>query len=266
MGSLASTAWGHGEPGEITLAETLNRAVGLRPLVLLGEVHDNLAQHRLRADAWNDLLRSGRRPALLMEQFDREQQPEIDRMLARKGASADHVIAAGRTTTGGWQWPAYRPFIEAAIRHRVPIVAANVSRTDTRRIIHEGLARHGFSPDVPADMAARHTRDIVQSHCGLIDAEQAARMALAQVARDQFMARLLLQHVDRGAVLLAGNGHVRRDIGVVRWLPRAVAEQSLAIGVLERGGDTSGEFDLTILTEAALRPDPCEGMRAATPT
>jgi len=48
-------------------------------VVLLGEVHDNAEQHRLRLAALQHAFASGWRPALAMEQFDREHQGDIDR-------------------------------------------------------------------------------------------------------------------------------------------------------------------------------------------
>jgi uncharacterized iron-regulated protein len=245
----------------------LNQSVRSRPLVLLGEVHDNATQHALRAEAWRALLASGSRPALLMEQFDREHQSGIDRALAQPGATADQVIAAGQgTSPSGWDWTLYKPFIEAAIAHGVPVVAANVSRTDTRRVMAEGLAALGFDATAPEALLDAHAHDIEQSHCGLIDLAQARRMAVAQLARDQFMARLLTLHAARGAVLLAGNGHVRRDTGVARWLPPDLASRSVSIGLLEQGEASPGEYDVRITTEPARRADPCEGLRNATPT
>ena len=102
-----------------------------RPLVLLGEVHDNAAQHALRLAAFEDLLARGARPALVMEQFDRDRQADIDRLRAtRTSADADALIAAAGGP--GWQWPYYRPFIELALRYGLPIVAANVGREEAR--------------------------------------------------------------------------------------------------------------------------------------
>ena len=46
-------------------------------------------------------------------------------------------------------------------------------------------------------------------------------MVKAQIARDVWMARVVDQQAARGVVLLAGNGHVRKDIGVPRWLTTA---------------------------------------------
>lgn len=234
-----------------------------RPVVLLGEVHDNAAQHALRLAAFRALLDGGARPALLMEQLDRDKQPALDRLRAASPPpTADALIAAA----GGpaWQWRFYRPFIELALQHGLPIVAANVPREEARGVMRNGLAAAGFDAAVPPELLKTHTGDIEASHCGMLDAATAGRMALAQVARDQLMARLLAQHAERGAVLLAGNGHVRTDVGAPRWLPAAVRARSEAIGVLEEG-DTSTAFDRRVFTAVQKRPDPCEAMRPVAP-
>ena len=249
-------------------AERLAAALRSRPIVLLGEVHDNAAQHALRAAALRTLVERGARPALLMEQFDRERQGDIDRVLARAGATADDLVAAGApdaTAMQGWAWPLYRPYLALALEYRLNIVAANVSRADTRRVVQAGLAALGFDAAVPPDIEAAQARAIVESHCGAIDDTQARRLVAAQVARDQFMARAIEAHADRGAVLLAGNGHVRRDIGVPRWLSPATRERSVSIGVLEDGDANAAQYGVALFTPAQPRRDPCEGMRAAPP-
>ncbi|NRF65530.1 ChaN family lipoprotein [Aquincola sp. S2] len=235
---------------------------GAPPLLLLGEVHDNAAQHALRARALAALLTNGARPALLMEQFDREQQAALDAAAAAPHATpATLISAAGR---GGWHWPHYEPVLALALAHALPIVAANVSRSDARRIIAEGLSAHGFDAAVPEDLMALQVAAIVRGHCGHLDAAGARRLAPAQIARDQFMARQLTVHAARGAVLLAGNGHVRSDAGVPRWLAPAQRERSLAIGLLEHGDETAGRFDRALHTPPQPRPDPCAAMAPAT--
>ncbi len=241
----------------------LDQAVRSQPIVLMGEVHDNAEQHRLRAEALRALLETGARPALLMEQFDRERQDDLDRVLARPGITPDDVIAAA--TTGdpamqGWSWPLYRPYLALAITYRLKVVAVNVSRADTRRIVQDGLGSQGFDASVPSDIRAPQSEAIVEGHCGMIDATLAAKMSDAQVARDQFMAREIEAYPE-GAVLLAGNGHVRMDIGVPRWLPATTRAHSVAIGLLEADDPNTSAFDVAILTPAQARPDPCEAMR-----
>ncbi len=234
-----------------------------RPIVLLGEVHDNAAQHALRLQAFKTLLAAGARPALLMEQFDRERQADIDQVRAQPGpADADRLIAAAGAHATRWNWSFYRPFIELALSHNLPIVAVNVSRADAQDIIAHGLAVSGFAARVPPDIEAAHTEAIERGHCGMVGTAQARRMALAQIARDQFMARAVEMHATRGVLLLAGNGHVRTDIGVPRWLAPATRERTLAIGLLEEGDDATGAYDHAIVTVRQPRQDPCNSLRA----
>ena len=231
-----------------------------KPLVLLGEVHDNAAQHALRLRAFERWLATGARPALVMEQFDRDKQGVIDALRAKQPPpDADALIAAAGSP--GWHWPYYRPFVALALRDDLPLVAANVSRDEARKVMREGLAASGFDPAVPADILDAQARDIAASHCGKVDAALARRMALAQVARDQSMARAIQAHADRGVLLLAGNGHVRTDAGVPRWLSPADRARSEAIGLLEEGVPDDGRFDLVVRTAAQPRPDPCAGQR-----
>jgi uncharacterized iron-regulated protein len=250
----------HAPPG--SAQQRLSDAMRSHPIVLLGEVHDNAGQHALRAQALRDLLTSGARPALLMEQFDRERQADIDKVMAQPGATADDVINAAGAQGTGWAWPLYSPFIALALEYRLPLVAANVSRADARRVSQEGLAAMGFDARVPDGITSYQTDTILASHCGLLTEAQARRMATAQVARDQFMARLLNEYSARGAVLLAGNGHVRNDVGVPTWLPPAVRQRSVGIGLLEDGAAGAEAYDRVITTAAPpARPDPCEGMK-----
>lgn len=239
-----------------------------KPLVLLGEVHDHPQQHALRLAALREHLAGGARPALLMEQFDRPQQAALDAALAAQrgpfmAPDVRAVLAAGQGAGrgAGWHWPFYEPFVALAMRHELPVVAVNVGRDEARAVMRDGLAAHGFDATVPEAVMATLAAAIRDSHCGMVDEATARRMALAQVARDQQMARALMQHAARGAVLLAGNGHVRTDVGAPRWLDAATRARSEAIGFLEQGDPTTA-FDRIVFTPPHTRPDPCAAMRA----
>ena len=249
-------------------------------LWLLGEVHDNPAVHARRLQSLQTLLDQGARPALLMEQFDRERQGQIDTLLptaqapapgrapddAARQRTVNALVQLGGGAASGWQWDFYRPYLHLALRYQLPLVAANVSRSDARALMAQGLAAQGFEAAVPADIGAAQAGQIERSHCGQINAAQAGRMASAQVGRDQFMARQVAAHAGRGVVLLAGNGHVRKDVGVPRWLPPALQARTWVVGFVEAGQDDAGDgtaFDQTIPTPAAPRSDPCAAMRPA---
>ena len=67
----------------------------------------------------------------------------------------------------------------------------------------------------------------------------------------------------RGAVLLAGNGHVRSDAGVPRWLSAGSRRNSVAIGLLEQDDAFDAPYDIAMTTPGSPRPDPCAALRAS---
>ncbi|HEX2541294.1 MAG TPA: ChaN family lipoprotein [Caldimonas sp.] len=246
-------------------------------IVLLGEVHDSAEQHRLRLDALRRAVASGWRPAIVMEQFDRERQGDIDRARRERPGDAGHVIEQAATAPprpgGGWNWSFYRPFVALALAHDLPLVAGNLSNADAAKIVRGGnaavfdaaaLRALGLDRPIEADWQRAQEREIDAGHCGALPAAMWPRVASAQFARDAVMADALRRHGGRGAVLLAGNGHVRKDIGVPRWLQ---AGGVWSVGYLERGDERTPEaaFDAVVRTAPVARGDPCSALRGRTP-
>jgi uncharacterized iron-regulated protein len=244
-----------------------------RPVVLLGEVHDNAVQHRVRAEALRRLLEGGARPAIAFEQFDRERQGDIDRARREpppEGRSlADHVIAQARAPKDTWDWARYRPFVELALRYDLPIVAANLSRSAAARVAREGpgavfttAERAELALDRFDDILAMHEHVVQVGHCDMLPTSALPGLARAQIARDAVLAKSLRPYLERGVVLLTGNGHARRDIGVPRHLAAADQARAWSIGLLEEGSEERHRlFDVALVSPAQDRPDPCAAMR-----
>lgn len=257
-------------------AAALAQQMARRPVVLLGEVHDNAAQHAVRAAALRRLLDEGKRPAIAFEQFDRERQADIDRARREQPLEgktlADQVIEAARPARS-WNWALYRPFVELALEFDLPIVAANLSRADAMRVGAQGFAavfddatrtRYAFDA-LPADLLAAHERAVDDGHCNRMPAEALPAMARAQIARDLALAQSIRPWFDRGVVLLTGNGHVRSDIGIPFHLAEAERSRVIAVGLLEADGATeesARHFDVAFATPVQARPDPCATLPA----
>jgi uncharacterized iron-regulated protein len=234
----------------------LNNAVRSKPIVLLGEVHDNTKQHAMRLLAFENLLLEGKRPALLMEQFDREHQAAIDSVRKQSPDNVSLLIAAGSPGKQGWNWEFYKPFLALAIKYDLPIVAANVSNTDAMKAMREGLTALSISASPNMQLIDQQAREIFNGHCKMMPMAAATKMVNAQAAKDIVMAQFVMQHQAQGAVLLAGNGHVRTDIGIPVWLSQSAKQNSVSIGLLE-SASTSNPFDIVIVTAAPARDDPC---------
>ena len=250
----------------------LAQAMRAHTIVLLGENHDNAVHHRLRLEALAHRVAAGARPAIAFEQFDRERQVDIDRIRRARPRDTDALIEqAGQR--GGWDWALYRPFVALALEHDLPIIAANLSRADAGRVVREGFAavfdastRAALGLDaIDPTLMAAHEAEVDHGHCGLMPAAMLAPMARAQIARDAVLATTVAAHASRGVVLLTGNGHARRDLGVVRWLPVGLRDQTLAVGLLEPSALATmpaHAFDAVIATPAPQREDPCAALRA----
>jgi uncharacterized iron-regulated protein len=239
-----------------------------RPVVLLGEVHDNVEQHAVRAQALALLLKAGQRPALAFEQFDRQLQPDIDRVRAQ--AAADTVDRLIVLADPRWNWRLYRPFLELAVRYQLPIVAANLSRADATRVSKDGFGavfdpseQHELGLDaLPAELLLAQQQAVDEGHCHRMPAQMLPALARAQIARDATLARSIGPYLQRGVVLLTGNGHIRRDIGVPRFVPAEQRDRLISIALIEddrSDGDVPAHaFDAVFRTPAQRRVDPCQ--------
>lgn len=240
-------------------------------IALLGEIHDNPEHHRQRLNVLRRALMAGWRPAIAMEQFDRERQTDIDRARRERPHDAQYVLdLAGLSTStrSNWNWDFYRPFVELALEFNVPLIAANLSNADIRKVVREGypavfdsetLQMLGLNTSLPESLQTAQASAIAIGHCGALPPKMIPAMARGQFARDAVMASIISQHAAQGVVLLAGNSHVRRDIGVARWLSPALKTRTFAVGYLERDLDTTSNaaFDAVVLTAAKARTDPC---------
>lgn len=245
-------------------------------IALLGEIHDNADAHRMRLAMLRRALAAGWRPAIAMEQFDLTRQADIDRARREAPRDAQHVIDLAAPSRSGWDWALYRPIIALALDHDLPLLAANLPDADTGKIVRGGyaavfdadrLAALGLDHPVAPDWQAAQEHEIDAGHCGLLPAAMWPAMARAQFARDAVMADVLWKHADRGAVLIAGDGHVRRDIGVPRRLVVADLRRVLAIGFLEADDSpvSADVYDAVVRVSPAPRTDPCAALKARRP-
>src|SRR4029077_6314155 len=117
----------------------------------------------------------------------------------------------------------------------------------------------GLNAAIPSELKFAQEREIDIGHCNALPQSTLPAMARGQFARDAVMASILGKHASHGAVLIAGNGHVRRDIGAPRWLSPEQRLRTLTVGYLEVGALSAQEasFDIVVRTAAADRLDPC---------
>ncbi|MYN39629.1 hypothetical protein GTP55_09615 [Duganella sp. FT109W] len=238
-------------------------------VLLLGEVHDNAQGHKLRYELLRQRVEAGWQPAIVMEQFDRENQDLVDK--AQKGC-ADAACVIQVVGGARWDWQLYYPVIQLALTYHLPLVAGNLSRADASRVVRDGVAS-SFDPKsvkeykleqpLPPAVVSAQQQEIVTGHCNMLPEMMIGGMVNAQVARDIWMAKIIRDQQPRDVVLIAGNGHVRKDIGVGYWINQVAPALSVrSVGFIE-DRENGGRYDSIQTLAPQQRDDPCKQVKKA---
>jgi uncharacterized iron-regulated protein len=223
--------------GEATVTEQVQRA----HFVAVGEQHDNADHHRLEAS----LLAAAsatRRPTVVFEMIDVQQQASLDHALSANPGDPDAIAAAVDWAHSGWPaWALYRPVFAVATERRLPILGGGLDRELAHRVAHVGTAAlppdlvRRFALDAPLDppTATAVRNEMRDAHCGMLPDSMLDAMVLIQRARDAQLAQKLTEATSDGAVLIAGNAHVRSDRGAPHALSQGAHETALTVALLE---------------------------------
>jgi uncharacterized iron-regulated protein len=120
--------------------QTMNMAQLVQELassdvIFIGEIHTHSASHYLEMQLLATLYQRNPQLILSMEQFERDKQAVVDAYL-------DNKIGEQTLMTQGHAWPNYacdyRPLIEFAKAHHIPVIAANAPKALVRCIAQKG--------------------------------------------------------------------------------------------------------------------------------
>lgn len=247
----------------VTPAASLEATARIAPLLptdalLIGEQHDALEHQRIHSDVVTWLAGRSVLAAVALEMAE----AGTSTAGLPRDATEAQVQSALRWTTLTWPWAPYAPAVMAAVRAGVPVLGANLSRSEMRMAMNDNAIDDHLTPV----KLREQQENIRQGHCGQLPERQIAPMTRIQIARDQRMAQTVVQarQPGRTVVLLAGGAHVRRDLGVPLFLPATLAARVVAL----QAGPGAGDADEVetgadlILQTAALPPkDYCASLR-----
>ena len=182
-------------------------------VLLLGEQHDAPAHQQLQRQTVQWLAARGALAALALEMAE---QGRSTAGLPRDASEADvqHALA---WRDAGWPWQTYRLVVMAAVRAGVPVLGANLPAARQREAMRDAALDARLPPAALQEQQQR-MRD---GHCGLLPESQIGPMTRVQIARDIAMADTVraARQPGRTVLLVAGNGHVHRALGVPLHLP-----------------------------------------------
>jgi uncharacterized iron-regulated protein len=218
--------------GVESIADAAERA----DVLFLGEMHGNADGHRLQLATLDALRRRGVDIVVSMEMFERDVQGALDAYLSGRIDEATFKATSR-------PWPRYqsdyRPVVEYARAHRIPVVAANAPRDAARKVSQQGVAELGNDPNVARSTSAPRDAywtafvDAMKGHMGTAGEDAMYRMYQAQCMKDDTMAE---------SILAARDGAPRREnrpLVVVHWNGKFHSDHRLGTvaRVLERRAD-----------------------------
>jgi uncharacterized iron-regulated protein len=278
---LVGTAWSTAEQRKLTRAELEQRVSDAR-FVLLGETHDHPDHHRLQGELIASLIAGeGRGPVVAYEMLDPDRQADIDAFADTGEQAIDAFAKLVDWEHSGWpEWALYRPAFAPVIEAKLPILAAQFTRNQSKQFMTTGFAmldpttveRYGLAQPLAPELQALWLDEMFASHCDMVPREQLGGMVEIQRIRDAVMADAMLHGTEQRdqVVLVAGTGHTRA-VAVPRLLqmtgvPKA---QIVSVGFVAVDGerleasDYGDEHDILVFTPDIEREDPCAAMRAA---
>jgi uncharacterized iron-regulated protein len=203
-------------------------------VVLLGERHDALEDHRWQLDVLAGLLARRERLVVAFDAFARDTQPVLDRWTAGT-LSLDELLGETRfAQTWGLPVQTIAPLLHFTRRHRLPALAMNVSRGLVAKVSRRGWAgvpaaeREGVGDPAKPGIAYVEELSVVYAEHGCRDPATVvgtpgfARFVDAQLLWDRAMAEVLVtasaRHPGALVVGLVGTGHLEDGHGIPHQL------------------------------------------------
>ena len=204
---------------ELTVVE---RALPDADVLLIGEQHDAPSHQRFHREVIDNLAAQGRLAAVAIEMAEQG----VSTATLPRDASESAVQAALRWQDTGWPWQAYGPALMAAVGAGVPVIGANLPRSQLRA----AMGNASLDSLLPGPALKAQQQAIRTGHCNLLPEAQVGPMTRVQIARDQTMAQVLARHYVAGktVLLIAGEGHVDSAIGVPLHLHPRLRVKSIA--------------------------------------
>ena len=244
--------------------------------VLIGEKHDNPDHHHIQNWILTHLLPK-EKYRLVFEMMDYSQQDQLDKL--NSNSLEDDILKASKLDKSGWEKQHYLPLIQTGLAKGADIVGGNVPKEDLMSIYQEGFssieAKDRFSTlgAIEAPVQELIKEEIYQQHCKMIPIKKTTPMVNIQIAKDASLSFAMSQDSKNKSVLIAGNYHVNKDVGVPKHLTQSQPEKTaLVIQILEVSNEydtlkslQNGDFhgaDYLWFTPRWTDKDYCEDMKA----
>ncbi len=224
-------------------------------VIVLGEHHNTPTIHRTHMALIEAV--HAERPAVViaMEMFERDVQEVLDQYLA---GEVEESVFLERSRPWSEYARDYRPFVEFAKEHGLPVIAANAPRPLARKVAFEGIESVAGSKDIARETTAPEDAywdafvDAMGEHGGMLGEDAMARFYAAQCLKDDTMAESICDHLaaapagERPVVFfICGKMHSDHRRGTVQRIAQRMPELQIEVFSVQVADNVlAGSFDV----------------------
>ncbi|MGB5603753.1 MAG: ChaN family lipoprotein [Gammaproteobacteria bacterium] len=247
------------------LAQTIAQFNDVR-VVLVGETHTRYDHHLVQLEIFKQLHHASPRLALGVEWFQQPYQRHLDAYIAGEISEEEMLHLTDYFERWRYDYRLYRPIMQYAREHQIPIIALNASRELT-----SALSKSGFDDlsdelkrqlpdsydwsDKAYEDRLRRSYDAHPDYAGKFE-----DFLRGQLTWDESMAERAAQYLQQNPetrmLILAGSGHIAYGSGIPNRIKRRIDVKQFSILVSEDHLPISNNIAdfLVLSTEQSLQP------------
>lgn len=210
-----------------------------KKLIFIGEQHTKFSHHINQLNIIKALHKKGKKITIALEMFQRSFQPVLDNYIARKIDEKTFLEKSEYFKRWGFDYLHYKPIIDYAKKHTLPLIALNLEEEITKKISKEGLSSLTKEEEkkIPQDLSfsdkAYHKRlmEVFNDpyHVAAMPNSHRmypSRLYQSQILWDETMAETIAEyiksHPDQTVVVIVGSGHLKNYSGIPKRVKRRI--------------------------------------------
>jgi len=252
--------------GSTSIEETIPSLAEKR-VVFIGETHDNYAHHLSQLEIIKGLHQAYPDLAIGMEMFQKPFQSHLDSFIAGDISEQQFLRNSEWFDRWSFDYRLYRPILDYAREHNIPVIALNVSKELKNRVSEVGIAglNEQERAQVPANVDrsdeeyTERLRKIFHHHPGS-NKNNFERFLDVQLLWDESMAEraadYLKEYPSKKLVVLAGCGHLMYGSGIPQRVSRRIDVETAIVLPADNLKLKPGIADFLFFPETATLPNP----------
>ena len=211
-------------------------------MVFFGERHNNPIAHWLRQETLAELYEADEKELIIgAEMFERDDQLILDEYM--RGWTAERNFEEEAKLWGNYETD-YKPMVEWAVQHDVPLIATNIPRRYAAMVARHGpeyldqldeQAQSYIAPlPLEVDMELKSYKEMMQ----MAGDHGSENMVKAQAIKDATMAHSILEHFEQGKHRLFhvnGAFHTLYGEGIIWYLEQEKSDfEKVTISTVEQ--------------------------------